>query len=74
MTRLTDAHFDAIARDLDLCDLGAALTKGKRRQRFLDHRKACFDAIAAHNRAEGLPDMTDDELLAKLLGPQEAQK
>ena len=35
----------AIARDLDLCDLGIALTSGKRRLAFEAHRKRCFEAI-----------------------------
>ncbi len=66
MTRLTEAEFQAIGRDLELCDLGAALTKGKRRARFLAQREAIFAAIKAHNDAEGMPKMTDDELLAAL--------
>jgi hypothetical protein len=56
--------FQAIAKDLDLCDLGAALTKGKARARFMAHRKACMAAIAAENRKDGLDGMSDDELLA----------
>ncbi len=66
MTRLTDADFQAIGRDLELCELGAAMTTGKRRARFLAHREAIFAAIKAHNDAEGLPEMTDEELLAAL--------
>ena len=58
--------FQAIAKDLDLCDLGAALTKGKARAKFLAHRKACFDAIAAENKKDGFDSMSDDELLASL--------
>jgi hypothetical protein len=37
---------DAIARDLELCDIGEALTKGATRRRYCQHRKACMAAIA----------------------------
>lgn len=57
----------AIAADLDLCDLGLALTKGKARQPFIKQRKACYAAIKAMNKADGLDKLTDDELLAELL-------
>lgn len=58
----------AIARDLDLCDLGEAFTRGKTRTQFRRHRKACMAAIKAANKADGLDDLSDDELLAELLG------
>jgi hypothetical protein len=66
MRRLTDDELQAIAKDLELCAIGEALTKGKARSRFKAHRKACMAAIKADNEALGLPDMTDDELLAAL--------
>ena len=53
--------------DLEACDLGMALTKGKTRRIYAQHRKACFAEIAAMNKADGLDDMSDDDLLAELL-------
>lgn len=55
-----------IAADLNTCDLGMALTKGKTRKVYAQHRKACFAEIAAMNEADGLSSMSDDELLAEL--------
>lgn len=57
----------AIARDLDLCDIGMALTKGRTRAKFARHRKVCMRAIKAANRAQGLDQLSDDQLLAELL-------
>jgi len=56
----------AIAADLDLCDLGIALTKGAARRKFIKHRKACFAEIQRQNKADGLDKMTDAEILAAL--------
>ena len=56
----------AIAADLDLCDIGEVLTKGRAKAKFIRHRKACMAQIAEMNRADGLDKMTDDELLAAL--------
>lgn len=64
---MTNATEQAIAADLDLCDLGLALTKGKARRPFIQQRKACFAAIKAMNKADGLNKLTDDELLDALL-------
>ena len=55
-----------IAADLTACDIGMALTKGRTRKVYADHRKACFHEIKAMNRADGLVDMSDDDLLAEL--------
>ena len=66
MTAETAAE-QAIAHDLDLCDVGMALTKGARRRGYAAHRKTCFAAIREMNRAEGLDKISDDELLAELL-------
>jgi hypothetical protein len=55
----------AIAADLNLCDIGAAFTKGKNRQAFVAHRKACMAQIAAWNAEDGI-NLTDDELFAEL--------
>jgi hypothetical protein len=56
----------AIAADLDLCDLGEALTTGRRRTQFRKHRKACFAAIHQMNIDDGFAALTDDEILAEL--------
>ena len=58
--------FNAIAKDLDACDLGLALTKGKMRARYAAHRKSCMAAIKEANVRDGLGGMTDEELLAEL--------
>lgn len=55
-----------IGKDLDLCDLGMAFTKGKLRARYVAHRKACMAAIREMNRADGLDKLTNAELLAEL--------
>ena len=65
MTNFSKAE-KAIAADLDLCDLGLVLTKGKRRRRFAEHRRACFAAIKQMNAADGLDKLTDAEILAEL--------
>ncbi len=61
MTR--DETFEAIAADLDLCDIGMALTKGAARRKFVKHRKACIAEIARLNKEDGLADMTIDEIM-----------
>ena len=63
-TGMTD--FDAIAKDLDTCDLMMAVGNAKARKIAKAHRKACMKAIEAANVADGLANMTDDELLAAL--------
>lgn len=55
----------AIAADLDMCDMGEVFTKGAMRARYRKHRKACFAEIAKMNREDGL-NLTDDELLTAL--------
>ncbi len=57
--------FNAIAKDLELCDLGIALTKGKRRKRFESHRKECMKRIRQENLADGL-DMSADDIFLEL--------
>lgn len=64
---MTSATEQAIAHDLDLCELGMALTKGKRRSAYVNHRKACMAAIREMNVSDGLDKITADELLAELL-------
>lgn len=57
----------AIATDLELCDLGIALTKGKLRRQYINHRKECFKALDELSKSDGFDKMSDDELLAELL-------
>lgn len=64
---MTSATEQAIAHDLDLCDLGMVLTTGKRRAAYAKHHKACMAAIREMNISDGLDKMTADELLAELL-------
>ncbi len=64
MTR--DGTFKAIAADLELCDLGIALTKGATRRKYIAHRKACYAEIKRLNKLDGLGKMTADELAAEL--------
>lgn len=58
----------AIARDLERCELAEALGDRKTRSRAGRHRKACFEAIHEMNVADGIDGMTDEELLAALEG------
>lgn len=56
----------AIAHDLEACDIALAFAKGRARTRFIKHRKACIAQIAAWNKEDGLPEMTIDEIFAEL--------
>ena len=58
--------FNAIAADLEICDMVQALGDRKSKRKATAHRKACFAAIAEANRADGLDNISDDELLAEL--------
>jgi len=62
----TQHDLNAIAQDLNLCDLGIAFTKGKVRARYIKHRADCFAAIREQNKADGLDEMTIDEIMAGL--------
>lgn len=62
----TPAELSALAHDLNLCDLGIAVTKGSRRRQFVAHRKACYAHIQAMNVRDGLDGLSNDELLAEL--------
>lgn len=64
MTR--QEQLNAIALDLNACDIGAAFTRGKVKAKYVKHRKECFAAIKKMNEQDGLANMTDDELLAAL--------
>lgn len=57
---------NAIAHDLNLCDIGMSMTRGKVRAKYIKHRKACFDAIREMNKAEGLEDMSIEDIFAEL--------
>ena len=59
------AEEKAIAADLDLCDLVAAIGDKKAKAQARKQRKACFAQIAEWNRQDGLH-LSDDELLAAL--------
>lgn len=58
--------FNAIAKDLDTCDIMMAIGNAKTRKTAKAHRKACMEAIRAANVADGLNVMSDDELLEEL--------
>jgi len=64
---MTSTTEQALAHDIELCELGMALTKGKRWAAYAKHRKACMAAIREMNVSDGLDRMTADELLAELL-------
>jgi hypothetical protein len=63
---MTTEQEKAIFADIDLCDLGTALTKGALRRKYQKHRKACFEALREMNKADGLDKISTDELLAEL--------
>lgn len=56
-----------IGRDLELCGLIEALGSASAKRKARKHRKACYDAIREMNKADGLDNMSTDELLAELL-------
>lgn len=64
----TPPELAALAHDLNLCDIGIAITKGGRRRQFVAHRKACYAHIHAMNVQDGMDGLSDDELLAELMG------
>ena len=57
-----------IAADLDLIDAIEVLGTRTAKRKARAHRKACFAAIKEMNREAGLDRLTDDELLAELMG------
>lgn len=61
-----EATFQAIAADLELCEIGIALTKGATRRKYIAHRKACIEEIKRLNREDGLDEMSIEETLAEL--------
>ena len=56
-----------IAADLDLCDMIQVLGTRSAKRKARAHRKACYAAIAEMNRASGLDQLSDDELMAELM-------
>ena len=56
-----------IAADLKLCDMIQVLGTRSAQRKARAHRKACFAAIAEMNRASGLDQLSDDELMAELM-------
>lgn len=66
MTDARSQQEQAIAADLNACDLGLLMTKGKVRRQYVAHRKACIAAIKQMNQDDGLAGMSDAELLAAL--------
>ena len=57
---------EKIARDIELCELGIALTKGTMKARFVKHRKACMDRIREQNRIDGLDSLSPDDIAREL--------
>ena len=58
----------AIAKDLDLCDLIDALGTKSAKRKAKAQRAACYAQIKAWNDEDGQPWASDDELLAELMG------
>jgi hypothetical protein len=56
-----------IAADLNLCDMISVFGNASAKRKARAHRKVCFAAIKEMNRAAGLAQLTDDELMAELL-------
>lgn len=56
----------AIARDLELCDMIAAFGDRSSKRKANAHRKVCMAQIKAWNAEDGI-DLSDAELLAELL-------
>ena len=65
----TMSHQDeqAIAKDLALCDLVAAIGSKAAKRQAKAQRKACFAQIRQWNTTGGVQGMTDAQLLAELL-------
>lgn len=57
----------AIAKDLELCDLVAAIGSKAAKRQAKAQRKACFAQVRQWNTDDGVQGMTDEQLLAELL-------
>lgn len=64
--RMTSNALNAIARDLEKCDLLEAFGSKKDKAKARKHRKICMKAIKEANIQDGLDKMTAEELLAEL--------
>lgn len=58
----------AMGRDLDLCDQIEALGSPAAKRKARAQRRAIYQALKARNAADGLDGLSDDEILAELLG------
>lgn len=64
---LTDQERDALLRDMEKCELGVMLTRGKIKKQYADHLKVCKAALSAYLKATADPSpLSDEELLAEL--------
>ena len=66
--RVTDHTLEnAIAADLERCDVMIAIGSKSMKKAARTHREKCFEAIRAANRADGLDNgQTDEGLLTEL--------
>ena len=66
--RVTDHTLEnAIAADLERCDVMLAIGSKAMKKAARTHREKCFEAIRAANQADGLDNgQTDEALLAEL--------
>ena len=66
--RVTDHTFEnAIAADLERCEVMLAIGSKSMKKAARTHREKCFEAIKAANLADGFDTgQTDEELLADL--------
>lgn len=63
---MTDQELSAICRDMEKCELGMMLTKGKTRKVYADHLKACQAALR-EELSKTECNLTNEELLRELL-------
>ena len=67
--RVTDHTLEnAIAADLDRCDVMLAIGSKAMKKAARTHREKCFEAIRAANRADGLDNGQRDEGVLTELG------
>ncbi len=65
--KLDEKDTAAMARDLERCDVMAAIGSKTMRRAANRHRKVCFEALRSANKAEGLDRGQGDlELLSEL--------
>lgn len=62
---MTDQELSALCRDMDKCELGLMLTKGKTRKIYADHLAQCKAALKVElSKTEC--NLTNEELLREL--------